>query len=167
MFKNSSYVHWSNITSILSISDVLLSCFVLQIMVLFRYANPCIVIYYKFTINPGGFRYWFLLPILLQMVVLFLIRNRDVVAYYSSCYEFKRCFLIINILPQILALLFTTNRSVGTHIYHIGGVTVNVLASCCFSVKRSVLRRKSKDWLAQNQDNVSEWGYMCISGLLF
>jgi hypothetical protein len=27
---------------------------------------------------------------------------------------------------------------------------------CCFSAKYAALRRKSKDWLAQNQDNVSE-----------
>ena len=26
---------------------------------------------------------------------------------------------------------------------------------CCFSAKPAVLRRKIKDWLAQNQDNVS------------
>ena len=32
---------------------------------------------------------------------------------------------------------------------------------CCFSAKHTVLRRKSKDWLAQNQDSVS------ICGLLF
>ena len=59
----------------------------------------------------------------------------------------------------------------------IGGVMVSVLASsvvdrgfkpwsdqtkdyktgiCCFSAKHSALRRKSKDWLAQNQNNVSE-----------
>jgi hypothetical protein len=35
---------------------------------------------------------------------------------------------------------------------------------CCFS---AALRRKSKDWLAQNQDNVSEWGNMSICRLLF
>ena len=29
------------------------------------------------------------------------------------------------------------------------------------------LRRKSKDWLARNQDNVSEWGDMSTRGLLF
>jgi hypothetical protein len=29
---------------------------------------------------------------------------------------------------------------------------------CCFSAKRAALRRKSKDWLARNQNNVSEWG---------
>ena len=38
---------------------------------------------------------------------------------------------------------------------------------CCFSAKYSTLRRRSKDWLARNQDNVSEWGNMCIRGLLF
>ena len=27
---------------------------------------------------------------------------------------------------------------------------------CCFSTKHTALRRKSKDWLARNQDNVSE-----------
>ena len=27
----------------------------------------------------------------------------------------------------------------------------------CFSAKHVALRRKSKDWLAMNQDNVLEW----------
>ena len=69
-----------------------------------------------------------------------------------------------------------------------GGVMVSVLASsavdrgfeprsdqtkdykigiCCFSAKHEALRRKSKDWLVRNQDNVSEWGDMSICGLLF
>ena len=38
---------------------------------------------------------------------------------------------------------------------------------CCFSTKKAALRRKSKDWLARNQDNVSECVDMSISGLLF
>ena len=38
---------------------------------------------------------------------------------------------------------------------------------CCFSTKHAALRRKSKDWLALNQDNESEWGDMSIHGLLF
>jgi len=33
---------------------------------------------------------------------------------------------------------------------------------CCFSTKHAALRRKSKDWLARNQDNMSEWGDMSI-----
>ena len=70
---------------------------------------------------------------------------------------------------------------------HIRGIMVSVLASsavyrwfdtrsdqtndykigiCCFSTKHTALRRKSKDWLARNQDNVSEWGDMSIRGLL-
>ena len=36
-----------------------------------------------------------------------------------------------------------------------------------FSDKHAALRRKSKDWLARNQDNVSEWGDMSIHRLLF
>ena len=59
----------------------------------------------------------------------------------------------------------------------IGGLIISVLASsavdrgfeprsgqtkdykigiCCFSTKHAALRRKSKDWLARNQDDVSE-----------
>ena len=69
----------------------------------------------------------------------------------------------------------------------IGGVMVNVLASnevdrgfeprpgqikdykigiCCFSVKHAALRRKSKDSLPRNQNNVSEWSDMSTRGLL-
>ena len=70
----------------------------------------------------------------------------------------------------------------------IGGVMVSVLASsavdcgfesrlgqtkdykigiCCFSAKHTALRRKSKDWLTRNQNNVSEWSNMSTCGLLF
>ena len=64
-------------------------------------------------------------------------------------------------------------------IYYICGVIVNVLdprsgqtkdqkiGICCFSAKHAALRRKSKDWLARKQDNVSEWSDMPIGGLLF
>ena len=37
----------------------------------------------------------------------------------------------------------------------------------CFSAKHAAFRRKNKDWLARNQNNMSEWGDMYISGLLF
>ena len=42
-----------------------------------------------------------------------------------------------------------------------------LIGICCFSAKHTALRRKSKYWLARNQDNVSEWGDMSIRGLLF
>ena len=38
---------------------------------------------------------------------------------------------------------------------------------CCFSTKHAALRRKSNDWLARNQNNVSQWSDMYIRGLLF
>ena len=50
-------------------------------------------------------------------------------------------------------------RSVQTKDYKIG--------ICCFSAKHAALRRKSKDWLARNQNNVSEWSCMSIHGLFF
>jgi hypothetical protein len=37
----------------------------------------------------------------------------------------------------------------------------------CFSTKHVTLRKKNKDWLARNQDNMSEWDDMSIRGLLF
>jgi hypothetical protein len=69
-----------------------------------------------------------------------------------------------------------------------GGVMISVLASsvvdreleprsgqtkdykighCCLSAEHAALRRKSKDWLARNQDNVSECGDMSTRGMLF
>ena len=38
---------------------------------------------------------------------------------------------------------------------------------CCFSAKHSAWKSKSKDWLARNQDNVSECGDMSTRRLLF
>jgi len=51
------------------------------------------------------------------------------------------------------------SRSGQTKVYKIG--------ICCFSAKYPALRRKNKDWLAWNQDNVSEWDDMFIRRLLF
>jgi hypothetical protein len=50
-------------------------------------------------------------------------------------------------------------RSVQTKDYEIG--------MCCFFANHVALRRKSKDRLSWNQDNVSEWDDMTIHGLLF
>jgi hypothetical protein len=94
----------------------------------------------------------------------------------SDFFFWASCFIyVIVIYLRILA-----NR--------IGGVMVSVLASsavdrwfeprsgqnkdyqigiCCFSAKHATLRRKSIDWLARNQINVSEWSDMSTRGLLF
>jgi hypothetical protein len=81
----------------------------------------------------------------------------------------------------ILASFFFNNH------VHIGGVMVSVpassavdhkfepqlgqtkdykICSCCFSAKHAALRRKNKDWLARNQNNVSEWSDMSTCGLV-
>ena len=44
-----------------------------------------------------------------------------------------------------------------------GQTKVYEMGICCFSAKHAELRRKSKDWLGRNQDNVSEWGDMWIA----
>ena len=70
----------------------------------------------------------------------------------------------------------------------IGGIMVSVVASsaidrgfepqsgltkdfeigiCCFSAKHVALRRKSKDWLSRNQNNVSEGSNISTCELLF
>jgi hypothetical protein len=41
------------------------------------------------------------------------------------------------------------------------------LVFVAYNAKHAELRRKSKNWLARDQDNVSEWGDMYIRGLLF
>ena len=98
--------------------------------------------------------------------------------YVFFCISMSDCALMINV--KFVILQFHQN--------HIGCVMVSVLASsavdrwfeplsdqtkdyeigiCCFSAKHVALRRKIKDWLAWNQNNVSEWGDMSTRGLLF
>jgi hypothetical protein len=43
----------------------------------------------------------------------------------------------------------------------------NTIGMCCLSAKHAALRSKSKDWLARNQYNVSEWNDMSTRRLLF
>jgi hypothetical protein len=47
--------------------------------------------------------------------------------------------------------------------YLVSGQTKDYqIGICCFSAMHAVLRSKSKDCLAPNQENVSEWGDMSI-----
>ena len=43
------------------------------------------------------------------------------------------------------------------------GMSFSPCSGCCFSTKHASLRRKRKDWLARNQDNVPEWDDICLS----
>jgi hypothetical protein len=61
-------------------------------------------------------------------------------------------FLMVSLLSSNAVDRGFKPRSDWTKDYKIG--------MCCFSAKHATLRRKSKDWLAQNQNNVSEWSNM-------
>jgi hypothetical protein len=43
-----------------------------------------------------------------------------------------------------------------------GQSTEYKIGMCCFSAKHAALMSKNKDWLARNQNNVSEWGDMSV-----
>ena len=47
----------------------------------------------------------------------------------------------------------------------LGQTKDNQIGICCFSTKHTALMSKSKDWLARNQDNTSEWRDMSTRGL--
>jgi hypothetical protein len=69
------------------------------------------------------------------------------------------CGLMVSMLASSVVDRGFEPRSGLTKDYEIG--------ICCFSAENTPLRRKSKDWLARNQINVSEWGDIYICGLLF
>ena len=97
-------------------------------------------------------------------------------------------FLCVNLIffcmhyIAVKQIIFTLQRNIKcictrfeTTVNRIGGVMVSgvldprsgqtkdyTIGICCFSAKHAALRRKSKYWLARNQDNVSQWGDMTI-----
>ena len=96
---------------------------------------------------------------------------------------------IVYLFFKVIQSPFDTILAVNYYIMnHIGGVMVGMLASsavdcgfesrsdqtkdykigiCSFTTKCSALRKKSKDWLTWNQDNVFKWDDMSTRGLLF
>ena len=109
--------------------------------------------------------------------------------FFQCNFLFSRFILILQILSLILI-----NQLIGSALFcfmfwnHICCVMVSMLASsvvnrgfkpqsgqtkdykigiCCFSDKHAAFMRKSKYWLAQNHDNVSEWSDMSTYRFLF
>jgi hypothetical protein len=68
------------------------------------------------------------------------------------------CISGVMVPPNVVDRWFES-RSGQTKDYEIG--------ICCFFAKHAALRSKSKDWLAQNQGNVSEWSDMSTHGHWF
>ena len=71
---------------------------------------------------------------------------------------------IFNYIGGVMVIMLTSS-SVDRGFEHRSGHTKDYkIGIFCFSAKHVALRRKSKDWLARNQDNASEWGDMSICG---
>jgi hypothetical protein len=110
--------------------------------------------------------------------------NVNVISFTYSFSYVELCLTSIIFPETNKKIVIKTNMTITLrlpHVYEIknriGGVMVSVLASsavdrgfeprsdqtedytidiCCFSDKHAALRRKSKDWLARNQNNVFE-----------
>jgi hypothetical protein len=122
----------------------------------------------------------------LLILMLLYVTIVVVVCYFCYCCRF---LLLLSHFINAVVLWYCCCKLLFMLLYNrICGVMVSVLASntvdrgfeplsgqhkdykiCTFwfSAKHAALRRKSKDWLAWNQDNVSEWSNMSICGLLF
>ena len=74
---------------------------------------------------------------------------------------------MMNCIGGVMASLLTSNPLDRGFKPWSGQTKDYTIGICCFSAKHAALRRKSKDWLARNQDNVSKWGDMSICRLLF
>ena len=132
--------------------------------------------------------FWFarngLLPCSEKSILAKQINNNIYLSkwHHTVAYFIGNC-LCISYLLQIVYIC-----PISPHINRIGGVMVIMLASsvvdhgfepqsgqtkdykiciCCFSAKHTASRRKSKDWLARNQNNVSEWSDMSIPDCCF
>ena len=117
------------------------------------------------------------------MFRVFIVRGIDFACFYVVSvffYSNSVIFLLFQFIFHTYFLYLANN--------YIGGAMVSVFASravergfgprsdqikdyticiCWFSAKHTTLRRKNKDWLTLNLDNVSDWSDMSIHGLLF
>ena len=66
-------------------------------------------------------------------------------------------------------IMVATSRKIVFFIEHArsGQIEDYKIGICCFYAKQAALRRKSKDWLARNQNNVSDLDDMSVCRLLF
>jgi hypothetical protein len=92
----------------------------------------------------------------------------------GSCFKCNVIFYLHGVAPKLPSnifadlLFFWTNEKNWLLIKAILVVTKDYeIGICCFSAKHAALRRKSKDWLARNQNIVSEWSDMSTRRLLF
>ena len=91
-----------------------------------------------------------------HMIMAIIVTNTINLIVYSSNWMAFNCIggVMVNALASSMVDRAFQPWSYQTKDYNIG--------ICCFSTKHAALRRKSKNWLAWNQDDMSEWGDMSI-----
>ena len=108
--------------------------------------------------------------------------------YWCTLIRSTRTFIYLQYRVLLENKFSKLNELFCNYKYRIGGVMVSMLGlsavgrefeprsghtkdfkidMCFFSAKHTALRRKSTDWLARNQNNVSERSDMFICGMLF
>jgi hypothetical protein len=91
----------------------------------------------------------------LCMPIIIVLSNCEPVYYFLN----RICGVMVIVLPSSAVDRRFEPRSDKSKDYRIG--------ICCFSTKHTTLRSKSKDWLTQNQNNVSEWKMFLFTGVKF
>jgi hypothetical protein len=74
-------------------------------------------------------------------------------------------WLLFNANSAIFQLYYGENKLIINEMMMRSATKDYKIGICCFSAKHAALRRKSKDWLARNQNNVSEWSDISTRGL--
>jgi hypothetical protein len=103
-------------------------------------------------------------PINFAVFIFFFIWNDKSFICYISQHAMLFC---LNSIGGVMVSVFASNAVDCGFESRSGQTKDYIIGICCFSAKHTVLRKKSKDWLARNQDNVCGWGDMSICGLLF
>ena len=91
---------------------------------------------------------------------------------YTSCNQVRTNYTVKkSLIPDYMCIILSTRKNISHFtecdrffLFEPQYYKINI---CCFSAKNASFRRKNKNWLARNQDSVSECGDMSIRGLLF
>jgi hypothetical protein len=115
-----------------------------------------------------SFQLW-LIPYLHCRRVADSSRSADMIIRFVKCKSIEEVFLLPICGDKFLILKNASAAECGrSWVRTRSGQTIDYkIGICCFSAKHATLRRKSKDWLGRNQNNVSEWSHMSIRGMLF
>ena len=92
-----------------------------------------------------------------------VVDNVQYTCKYNSKLLLQNQFPFDNISGVMVSIHVLLSNVVGCGFKPLSGQIKDCKISiCCFSAKHEALRSKSKDWLAWNQDNVSECGDMSV-----